>query len=197
MSEKLIANAGMKQLSTGDLFRKNISENTPLGIEAKTYMNEGKYVPDSVTNGMVKDYLADNHENQIFDGYPRTNAQAVALDEMLKDINSQIDKVLLLNVDSKVLHDRLTGRLICPKCKRSYHKVTRKPQVEGVCDFDNEALTTRPDDAPEKISVRIKEYTDLTEPLIEFYKAQNKLVAIDCNGLSSDEMYEKISEAMA
>ncbi|KAJ3623662.1 hypothetical protein Zmor_004343 [Zophobas morio] len=111
---------------------------------------------------------------------------------MLEECGTQIDHVVLLDVDESILFDRLTGRLICPQCKRSYHKVTRKPQTEGVCDFDGATLVTRPDDAPEKISVRLQEYTTLTAPLIDFYKGQNKLVEIDCNGLDADAMYNEI-----
>jgi len=194
MSELLIEKKQLIQLSTGDLFRHNISNKTELGVEAQKYMNEGKYVPDSITNGMVEDFLKSNNDNLIFDGFPRTENQALALDEMLKKLDSEIGKVFLLDVDDKILFDRLTGRLICPKCKRSYHKQTRKPKVEWVCDFDETELITRADDAPEKISTRIEEYQSLTAPLIQFYEKQDKLVKIDCNNKTIDEMYKQIEK---
>jgi methionine aminopeptidase type I len=105
-SEQLISRKGMTQLSTGDLFRKNIAEKTALGLEAQKFMNAGKYVPDEITNGMVEDYLQTNHDNLVFDGFPRTRAQAEALDKMLEKLGTKIDKVIYLHVDEEVLFDR-------------------------------------------------------------------------------------------
>jgi adenylate kinase len=195
-SEQLISRKGVTQLSTGDLFRKNIAEKTALGLEAQKFMNAGKYVPDEITNGMVEDYLQTNHDNLVFDGFPRTRAQAEALDKMLEKLGTKIDKVIYLHVDEEVLFDRLTGRLICPKCKRSYHKITRKPQVEWICDFDGAELVTRPDDAPDKIATRIDEYNNLTATLINFYQAHGKLVILDVNGLSVEAIYFDIEEVL-
>lgn len=196
MSELLIDKMNMIQLSTGDLFRKNIAENTPLGIQAKKYISEGKYVPDSVTNGMVQQFLSFRSDHLIFDGYPRTIEQANALDEMLLTLGHQIDKVFLIDIDKSILHDRLVGRMVCPTCKRSYHKITRKPKVEWICDYDKNQLVVRPDDVEDKIETRLKEYEALTEPLIDYYEEQNKLVKIKATNLLKEELFEEIKKEM-
>lgn len=195
-SESLIEYFGFEQLSTGDLFRTNISNNTELGLEAKKYMNEGKYVPDEITNGMVKEYLSTHKTKQIFDGYPRTEAQAIELDKMLSEFNSEIKYVIHIEISEDVLFERLTGRIICPICKRSYHIKNRPPKVEGKCDYDGGELFVRKDDQPDKIKVRLDEYHKLTKPLIDFYSSQNKLININAQGLSADELFKKVSEVI-
>ncbi|AGR42464.1 adenylate kinase [Spiroplasma diminutum] len=190
LSEFLCDKNNFTQLSTGDLFRENISSKTDLGLEAQKYMNEGKLVPDSVTNSMVEKYLESKNTNLIFDGFPRTDEQALALDQMLKNLNNQIDKVFYLEIDESVLLGRLTGRMICKICKRSYHKVNRKPLKEGICDFDNGELIVRPDDQEDKIKTRLEAYNTQTAPLIEFYK--NKLIKIDADNCSPSELYDRV-----
>ncbi|AXK51028.1 adenylate kinase [Spiroplasma alleghenense] len=196
-AEKLVQNFNFEQLSTGDLFRKNISEKTQMGLEASKLISAGKLVPDEITNKMVEEYLKNgNKENIIFDGYPRTINQAKALKEILVLNNSKIDKVILLDVEEKILLERLVGRLICPKCKRSYHLKNRPPKKEGICDFDNSSLETRPDDKPEKIAIRLQSYLSDTSPLIDYYKTEKKLVKISVSNLTSEKVFEKIREAL-
>nr|WP_162685169.1 adenylate kinase [Spiroplasma sp. BIUS-1]QHX36994.1 adenylate kinase [Spiroplasma sp. BIUS-1] len=194
LSEFLCEKNAFTQLSTGDLFRDNISNKTDLGIEAQKYMNEGKLVPDSVTNSMVEKYLESKAKDLIFDGFPRTSDQASALDDMLAKINDQIDKVVYLDIDESVLLGRLTGRLICKVCKRSFHKVNRKPLKEGICDFDGGELITRPDDQEDKIKTRLEAYNTQTAPLIEFYK--DKIIKVDADNCTPEELYNSVIEVL-
>ncbi|AGR41594.1 adenylate kinase [Spiroplasma taiwanense] len=189
-SEFLCDKKNFIQLSTGDLFRTNILNKTKLGLEAQKYMNQGLLVPDLITNEMVKEYLERKHDNLIFDGYPRTDDQAQQLDKMLLLLNSKIDLVIYIEIDESLLLERLTGRIVCSICKRSYHKVNRKPIRNGFCDFDNGTLITRPDDQEDKIKIRLEAYNTQTAPLIKFY--ENKLKIINANNLSSEEVYNKI-----
>ncbi|AHI53288.1 adenylate kinase [Spiroplasma culicicola] len=193
-SELLCEKKGFIQLSTGDLFRNNIANNTALGMEAQTFMNQGLYVPDEITNKMVEAYLEQTHDNLIFDGYPRTVDQSVELDKMLSNLGQTIDKVIYFEIDNSVLMERLTGRLICQICKRSYHKVNRKPLKEGVCDFDGGDLITRPDDQEDKIKTRLEVYNTQTAPLIDFYQA--KLTKVDATNKSVEQLYELLVEAL-
>lgn len=193
LAEKLIKNQGFNQMSTGDLMRKEINDQTPLGIECARYMNEGKLVPDEVTMGIVKNFLMDNHNQLIFDGIPRTLNQAKILEENLFELNSKIDKVIYIDVPTEILLERISGRLICPKCKVSYHMLTRKPKVEWVCDNDQTELVRRPDDAPEKVKVRLEAYTNETAPLVDYYKNKPGFVHIVDNAkLTAEEIYEEV-----
>ncbi|AUM62978.1 adenylate kinase [Spiroplasma monobiae] len=194
LSEFLCEKNGFTQLSTGDLFRENISNKTQLGLEAQKYMNEGNLVPDSVTNSMVENYLKEKAQDLIFDGFPRTDDQALALDNMLEKLNDQIDKVIYLDIDESVLLGRLTGRLICKVCKRSYHKVNRKPLNEGVCDFDGGELFTRPDDQEDKIKTRLEAYHSQTAPLIKFYN--DKILKVEAGNCTPEELYNRVVEVM-
>ncbi|QBQ08119.1 adenylate kinase [Spiroplasma gladiatoris] len=191
-SELLCEQNGFTQLSTGDLFRSNIANKTQLGLEAKNFMEQGLYVPDNITNGMVKEYLKTKNSNLIFDGYPRTLDQAIELDKMLLEVNKKIDHVIYIDVNDSILLNRLTGRLVCEICKRSYHIVNRKPLNDGVCDFDYGKLITRPDDQEDKIKVRLQVYNDQTKPLIDFYLQQNKLIKVDGNNKTPKEFHTAI-----
>ncbi|WP_339022651.1 nucleoside monophosphate kinase [Spiroplasma endosymbiont of Crioceris asparagi] len=190
VSELLIKKNNFIQLSTGDLYREQIAKQTPLGVEAASYMNAGKYVPDEITIKVVKGFLQEHNDKLIFDGFPRTIAQAEALDTILKDLAKQVDKVIYLKCDSKVIIERLTGRLICPKCKKSYHVVSLKPKKEGICDNDGSELIKRPDDQEDKIQVRLNEYNTLTKPLIEYYK--DKIVEIQADKGGPEDHYNNI-----
>ncbi|AOG60803.1 adenylate kinase [Spiroplasma helicoides] len=195
-AEILCAKNGLTHLSTGDLFRQNIDNKTPLGVEAQGYMTKGLYVPDDVTNRMVADYLKHKNTNLIFDGYPRTLDQAITLDKMLEDVNQKLDHVIHFDIDNNIIKSRLMSRLICPLCKRSYNKVSKKPQVEWVCDFDASELITRPDDAEDKIDVRLEVYNNQTAPLIEFYKKQNKLITLDATNVLPHEFHDSLVAAL-
>ncbi|AVP49688.1 adenylate kinase [Williamsoniiplasma luminosum] len=196
LAEQLVEHKGMQQFSTGDIFRKNIAEKTSLGVEAAKYMNQGKLVPDEITNGMVKHALKGRHNNLIFDGYPRTLEQAQTLEKILKEVGSQIDHVVYLDVDQTILLERLSGRLVCPECKRSYHLKNRPPVFAGICDFDGSALEVRPDDQIDKIKIRLEAYETQTAPLIDYYKKNEIVVHLNAHDLAIDEVYKQVIEGL-
>jgi len=184
LSEKL----GVPHISTGDLFRANIAEETELGLEAKKYLDTGALVPDSVTNAMVKDRLAqsDAHAGFLLDGFPRTVPQAAALDKMLADLGTQLDLVLELVVDDDEVIRRLSGRRQCRGCGKIWHVEFDATSKEGVCDRCGGQLYQRDDDKPEVIAERLRVYSRDTAPLVDYYGAQGKLVGIDATGLVED-----------
>ncbi len=180
---------GIPHISTGDIFRKNISEQTPVGVKAKSYIDKGQLVPDEVTVELVAGRLeeADAKAGFLLDGFPRNIAQAEALDKITK-----IDTVINIDVDLNALSERLCGRRTCPKCGESYHVSTKK---DDKCDKCGETLVQRKDDMPETINARLAVYTSSTQPLIEFYEKQGKLVTVD--GMKSiDEVYAQIEKAL-
>jgi adenylate kinase len=169
------------QVSSGDLFRANISEGTELGQRAQRYMNRGELVPDDITIGMVAERIQepDCAEGVIFDGFPRTLAQAKALDELLADMGRQVDLVLYIVVGGEVLLGRLAGRWTCKSCGAIYHKIFYPEKVAGICDVCGEALYQRADDTPETHRRRIDVYMEQTEPVVAYYQEQGVLVEID------------------
>ncbi|AJM72126.1 adenylate kinase [Mycoplasma yeatsii] len=191
-AEKLVNQLGFIQVSTGDLMRKEIADNSKLGQECATYMNAGKYVPDSIVNAIVEEFLKKSNDKLIFDGYPRTLDQAKALDEMLTKLNKKIDVVFYIDVNEELLIKRISGRLVCPQCKASFNTIFRKPKVDNVCDFDNTTLVRRADDEPEKVKVRLETYSSQTLPLISYYKNASKFVEIQSDDLSADQVFDAI-----
>lgn len=168
-------------ISTGDIFRKNISENTPLGIEAKSYIDNGQLVPDEVTINMVKDRLNqdDCKVGYLLDGFPRTVAQADALNNFLIDKNEQLDTALLIKVPNEFILERMTGRRVCPSCGASYHVKFNPPTNEEKCNLCGSEVIQRKDDTVETVKERLDVYEKETQPLIEFYKEKNLLIAVD------------------
>ncbi|MEQ9568728.1 MAG: adenylate kinase, partial [Longimicrobiales bacterium] len=163
---------GFAHLSTGDLLRKARREGTPLGREAQGYMDRGELVPDSVIIGMVREALAELGEGGVvFDGFPRTVAQAEALDDVLADLGRAVDRVVVLHADDEVLVKRLSGRRSCPDCGAVYNVHFNPPEQEGVCGRCGGGLTQRADDRPETVRKRLEVYRAQTEPLVEFYRA--------------------------
>ncbi|AOR22423.1 adenylate kinase [Clostridium taeniosporum] len=168
-------------ISTGDIFRKNISENTPLGMEAKSYMDKGLLVPDEVTINMVKDRLQqeDCLSGYLLDGFPRTVAQAEALNEFLEGRNEQLDTALLIDVPSEFILERMTGRRVCTSCGGSFHIKFNPPKIDGKCDLCGSDIMQRKDDTVETVKERIDVYDKQTQPLIDFYKSKNLLSMVD------------------
>jgi adenylate kinase len=189
-AEFIAAHLSVPKISTGDIFRANVSQGTPLGLEAKRYMDDGKLVPDEVTINMVRDRLAeaDAADGFLLDGFPRTVPQAVELDKMLADLGTQLDVVLELVVDSDEVIRRLSGRRTCPTpgCGKIWHVEFDAPAHDGICDRCGGKLYQRDDDKPETIAKRLEEYSEKTAPLIDFYGGQGKLVGIDATGLVED-----------
>ena len=167
-------------ISTGDIFRKNISENTPLGIEAKSYMDNGQLVPDEVTINMVKDRLQqeDCKQGYLLDGFPRTVSQAEALQDFLDSRNESLDTALLIEVPRDFILERMTGRRVCPSCGASYH-IKYNPAANGKCELCGSDVVQRKDDTEETVKERLDVYEKQTQPLIDFYKDKNLLSTVD------------------
>lgn len=173
----------LAHISTGDIFRANIKGNTPLGIEAKSYIDKGQLVPDSLTISMVEDRLSqdDCNSGYILDGFPRTIAQTEALDEMLSKKNTGIDAVLSIVVDDEEIKNRVAGRRVCEKCGASYNVNFKPTKVEGVCDLCGGVVYQREDDKPETVEARLKTYYKNTQPLIDYYEKKGLIVEGDNN----------------
>lgn len=168
-------------ISTGDMFREAIKNETPLGLEAKKYIDNGELVPDSVTIGLVKERLSnkDCQKGFLLDGFPRTIPQAEALDGILEELNIKLDAVINIAVDDAILVDRIVGRRVCPKCKAGYHITNLKPKVDGICDVCGEKLVQRKDDTEETVKNRLNVYANQTKPLLEYYDSYGIVKTID------------------
>ena len=190
-AENLSKILGIPSISTGKIIRDEIKSESPLGVAAKTAAESGQLVPDDVVSGMVKKRLCcpDCLSGFILDGYPRTIVQA----ETLEKIGIIIDKVLSIEVSDEEIVERLSGRIECSKCGRSYHAVHRPPKVSGVCDVCGGKLVRREDDSPETIRKRIGVYHDQTEPLKQFYGAQSKL----CEVRSQEKIEDTVKLSLA
>lgn len=180
----LVDNLKMRHISSGDLFRTNIKDKTALGIEAQSYMDQGKLVPDSITIGMVKVELSGIGRTAfILDGFPRNINQAKALDEMLEELDLAIDKAVFFEVPEQILVKRLTGRWTCKNCGSVFHAEERPPKTAGVCDnCGQKSLYQRPDDQPGAIQTRLSVYADQTSPLRDYYGSKGKLAPVDGSG---------------
>ncbi|WP_319459817.1 adenylate kinase [Micromonospora sp. RTP1Z1] len=187
-AEFIAAHLSVPKISTGDIFRANVSQGTPLGVEAKRFMDAGKLVPDEVTINMVRDRLADPDaaEGFLLDGFPRTTPQAAALDKLLADFGTALDLVLELVVDDDEVIRRLSGRRTCRGCGKIWHVEFDATTRDGICDRCGAKLFQRDDDKPETIAARLREYAEKTAPLVDYYGAQGKLVGIDAAGPVED-----------
>jgi adenylate kinase len=176
-AEKIIEKYGIPHISTGDMFRAAIKEGTDLGLQAKSFMDKGNLVPDEVTIGIVRERLSKEDCNQGFllDGFPRTVAQADALETILSDLNKQINFVINIDVDKDILMERLTGRRICKSCGSTYHLVFNPPANEGVCDRCSGELYQRADDNEETVQNRLDVNLKQTKPLLDFYETKGYL----------------------
>lgn len=196
-AEKIIENYQIPHISTGDMFRKAIKDQTELGMEAKRYMDQGALVPDHVTIGIVKDRLSESDckSGFLLDGFPRTVDQAKALDEILTSLDSKIDYVINIDVDLDILKERLTGRRICRSCGATYHMIFNPPAVAGTCDKCGGELYQRKDDNEETVGNRLDVYVSQTKPLLDYYSLAGNLVNI--NGQQSiDLVFEEIREVL-
>jgi adenylate kinase len=171
----------LAHVASGDLFRENMSNETELGVLAKTYIDKGDLVPDEVTIAMVKDRIQrpDCAHGVLFDGFPRTLPQAEGLDKMLADDGYRLDGVLYLYASDEVLVKRLSGRRICRNCQTPYHIVFNPPAKQGVCDVCGGELYQRDDDKPETVLARLQVYHNQTAPLIDYYRQAGLLKEVD------------------
>ncbi|NLI82555.1 MAG: adenylate kinase [Deltaproteobacteria bacterium] len=187
-AKRLIDAYGIPQISTGDMLRAALKEGTPLGLEAKKYMDQGALVPDSVVIGLVKERILKNDcaKGYMLDGFPRNVSQAEALDKMLGDLSQKIDHVVCVEVPNEELIGRLTGRRTCRSCGAGYHVMFDPPKKEGVCDKCNGELYQRDDDNVATVTSRLRVYDEQTKPLIAYYEKQGKLRRIDGVGDMAD-----------
>lgn len=183
---------GLPHISSGDIFRENLKNKTELGRLAEEYINRGELVPDGITISMIRERISrqDCSSGALLDGFPRTPAQAKALEEMLKSMDSKVSAVPYINVPDAVLIERLTGRWTCRSCGHVYHEKYNPPKDQGKCDLCGGELYQREDDKVETVTQRIRVYKEQTQPLIDFYRRRGVLIEIDgaqsIEGVSED-----------
>lgn len=196
-AEKIKAAYPIPHISTGDMFREAVSNKTPLGMEAKKYMDEGKLVPDEVTIGIVEEMLnqPDCQEGFLLDGFPRTVAQAEALDKIMAKMGKKLEAAINIQVPDEVLIDRMTGRVTCKECKAVYHLKFNPPAKEGVCDKCGGELVERSDDRGDIVRKRLEVYNEQTNPLIEYYRGTGILYNIDGNR-PTEEVFADIKKVL-
>lgn len=196
-ADKIVEKYNIPHISTGDMFRSAIKEGTELGKKAKSFMDKGELVPDEVTIGIVKERLSkpDCENGFLLDGFPRTIAQAEALDSLLHELGIKIDYVLHIDVPEEKLVDRLTGRRICPTCGATYHVEFNPPKVDGKCDHDGSDLIQRDDDKPETVKNRLEVNIKQTEPLLDFYRQKGDLIAVN-GDQDIDKVFNDITEKL-
>ena len=194
---RIVEKYEIPHISTGDIFRQNIKDGTELGTKAKSYMDQGKLVPDELTVGLVSDRLAkdDCKNGFMLDGFPRNVTQAVHLDEFLRGEGIKLDSVINIEVDKDKLVNRIIGRRICKECGATFHVEFNPPKVEGVCDLCGGELMQRADDTEATVSKRIQVYLDQTTPLIDYYSTQKIINDID-GDQDIDKVFEDISSAL-
>ena len=180
-ASEIVKKFPIPHISTGDMFRKAIKDETDLGKEAKSYMDRGELVPDEVTVGIVKERISEDDAKKGFllDGFPRTIDQAESLSQIMSELDREIDAVINIEVPEEELMNRLTGRRICEKCGTTYHLVFNPPKVEGICDIDGGKLYQRKDDNPETVSNRLSVNVKQSKPILEYYNEKGVLKNID------------------
>jgi adenylate kinase len=198
-AQRLQQDRGMVQLSTGDMLRAAVASGSELGQKAKGLMERGELVPDELIVGLIEDRIAqpDCANGFILDGFPRTEAQAKALDKMLDKTGKKLDRVVEMEVDEKALTERIVGRFSCAKCGAGYHDKFKRPKVDGVCDVcGSKEFSRRKDDNAETMKTRMVAYRAQTEPLLPYYSARGVLRKVD--GMAQmDEVYRQISGVLA
>jgi adenylate kinase len=196
-ASRIVAEYGVPHISTGDILRAAVKNQTQMGLEAKKFMDAGELVPDSVVIGIVKDRLQepDTAKGFLMDGFPRTIPQAEALDSALEDLDRGITKTLVLLVDEELLVRRLTGRRICRSCQTPFHVLMNPPKVEGVCDKCGGELYQRDDDSEATVRNRLEVYRNQTEPLIGYYDGAGLVAKID-GAKGPDDVFADIKAAL-
>ena len=198
-AQRLQSDVGMVQLSTGDMLRAAVKSGSPLGQKAKGIMEAGQLVPDDLMVGLIEDRIGqpDCAKGFILDGFPRTTAQAKALDTMLAKLGRKLDRVIEMEVDEAALTERIVGRFTCAKCGTGYHDTFKRPKVEGVCDVcGSKEFTRRKDDNAETMKTRMAAYRAQTEPLLPYYRGKGILRKVD--GMATmEEVYRQIRAVLA
>ncbi|MFA5965181.1 MAG: adenylate kinase [Sphingomonas sp.] len=196
-ASRLEAERGMVQLSTGDMLRAAVKSGTPVGLQAKAVMEAGELVSDAIVSGIIGERLdqPDTEKGVIFDGYPRTAAQADQLDALLAERGRSLDKVIELEVDEDALVERIVGRFTCAKCGAGYHDEFKRTKVAGVCDVcGSTEFKRRPDDNEETVRTRMAEYRAKTEPIIPIYQKRGLLERVD--GMADIDVVARAIEAI-
>jgi len=187
----LAGKKGLKHISTGDVLREAIKNGTELGRKAKQFMDAGELVPDDIILGMIKEILQKNKDGFIFDGFPRTAAQAEALDKLMAGLSITLDAAVNLAVNDAEVLNRLTGRFFCSKCGADFNINTRPPRESGICDKCGGELKQRDDDKTEVIANRLRVYREKTKPVEDYYRSRNVLKNVD-GARSFDEVTASI-----
>ena len=193
MSERIRSEFDVVHVSSGDLFRDNVANDTPVGHIAKIYMDAGQLVPDEVTIEMVHERIKeiDDQTGILLDGFPRTIVQAIVFEEQEEELNRELDVVLNLIIDENLLLKRITGRRICPTCGAIYNVYNQPPKVEGICDVEGSKLYQRSDDTEEAFNVRMEQYRALTQPMLDYYQKRGILKEVEARG-SIDDVWNQI-----
>ena len=196
-ADRLVSKYGLKQISTGDLFRKALSEQTKYGVIAKYFMQFGHLVPDDYTIQMVREYLQENEfpNGFVLDGFPRTIIQARELESIAKEFKFNIDAVINLDIELDRLVPRLSGRRTCKECGASFHIEYNPPKVEGVCDACGGELYQRPDESEEAVKVRLDTYEKQTRPLIDYYTMKGQITNIN-GDQSMEDVFKDIKASL-
>ena len=198
-AQRLQQERGLIQLSTGDMLRAAVTSGSELGQKAKGIMERGELVPDELMVGLIRDRIAqpDCAKGFILDGFPRTEAQAGALDRMLDESGKKLDRVIEMEVDEKALTERIVGRFSCARCGTGYHDKFKRPKADGVCDVcGSTEFSRRKDDNAETMKTRMAAYRAQTEPLLPYYSTRGVLRKVD--GMAAmDEVYRQITEVLA
>lgn len=197
-AERIAAQFHVAKLSTGDLLREAVRNQTALGLEAKSYMDQGKLVPDVVVIGLVRERLADPSctNGFVLDGFPRTVPQAEALGSVLLSKGITLDRVVNFQVSREDIVKRLSGRRSCPKCQSTFHVDFAVPKVSGICDRCGEPLVQRSDDRREAIETRLTVYDEQTAPLVRFYQDRGLLFQLEASG-TVDAVFQHLSRELA
>lgn len=195
--KRIVQRYGLLHLSSGDILRQQRAEGTSLGKKAQSYMDSGQLVPDQIVVKMMIDAVKKTPAaGFILDGFPRTLYQAVELDNSLAHNGQAVDAILNLQIDDRMVAERMTGRRSCPKCGAVYHLKSLQPKVNGICDRDGAGLIQRPDDSPEVVAKRLKTYHQQTEPVVDYYNNNGRTVFdVDANNGAdkvSDLIFEKL-----
>ena len=197
-AERIAAQYRVAKISTGDLLREAVRTRTALGLEAKSYMDQGKLVPDAVVIGLVREKLADPGcvAGFVLDGFPRTVPQAEELGKALASKAMALDRVVNFQVSREDVVRRLSGRRSCPKCQATFHVDFAKPKADGICDRCGESLVQRSDDQREAIETRLKVYDEQTAPLVRYYDERQLLSSLDASG-AVDVVFQHLSQVLA
>lgn len=197
-AKRICEKYGLTQIATGDILREHLRNETGLGMKAKEYINAGNLVPNDLIIDMMRYEIEKNRKKGGFllDGFPRTTAQAEALDELLKELDDKLDLAIVLSVPNDELISRLTGRRVCQTCGTSYHLIFNPPKVENICDNEGAELIQRKDDNVETVKNRLEVYDKETKPIISYYEQKGLVYNVDGVG-TVGEIFERINEGLA